>query len=143
MVAAQRPVAALFRPLIAALLHGSKSTRAPAECPRRKLAWFTAPAAAVPFRSAGSKIPTATLVEKPGEAISTDDLFKGKKVVVLAVPGAFTPGCSRSHLPGYVSKIDEYRAKGVDEVVCISVNDPFVSAPAGRSPPALPSCGSQ
>lgn len=57
--------------------------------------------------------------------LSTDDIFKGKKVVVLALPGAFTPTCSSTHLPGYDTKYGELRDLGVDEVYCLSVNDAF------------------
>ncbi|MEN9338161.1 MAG: hypothetical protein RIQ41_475 [Candidatus Parcubacteria bacterium] len=58
--------------------------------------------------------------------LTTDDVFKGKKVVVFALPGAFTPTCSSTHAPGYEAKYDEMKALGVDEVVCLSVNDAFV-----------------
>ena len=58
--------------------------------------------------------------------VSTDDIFKGKKVVVFSLPGAFTPTCSSTHLPGYEAKYDEIKSLGVDEVYCISVNDAFV-----------------
>lgn len=58
--------------------------------------------------------------------VSTDDVFKGKKIVVFALPGAFTPTCSSTHLPGYEEKYDELTALGVDEVYCLSVNDAFV-----------------
>ena len=61
----------------------------------------------------------------PG-AISTDELFAGKKVVLVAVPGAFTPTCSASHLPGFVKQADALLAKGVDSIACMSVNDVFV-----------------
>jgi len=57
--------------------------------------------------------------------VSTDDIFKGKKIVVLALPGAFTPTCSSTHLPGFEAKYDELKAKGVDAVYCVSVNDAF------------------
>jgi thioredoxin-dependent peroxiredoxin len=57
--------------------------------------------------------------------VSTDDIFKGKSIVVLALPGAFTPTCSSTHLPGFEAKYDELKAKGVDEVYCVSVNDAF------------------
>ena len=57
---------------------------------------------------------------------SRDDLFAGKKVVLFAVPGAYTPTCSMAHLPGFVVKADEIFAKGVDSIVCLSVNDVFV-----------------
>lgn len=77
----------------------------------------------------GDKIPSVTLHHKGEsgiEPISTDDLFRGKKAVLFAVPGAFTPTCSNQHLPGFVAKADEIRAKGVDVVACVSVNDVFV-----------------
>ena len=57
--------------------------------------------------------------------VATDDVFKGKNIVVLALPGAFTPTCSSTHLPGFEAKYDELKAKGVDEVYCVSVNDAF------------------
>ena len=57
--------------------------------------------------------------------VSTDDIFKGKSIVVLALPGAFTPTCSSTHLPGFEAKYDELKANGVDEVYCVSVNDAF------------------
>ncbi len=56
----------------------------------------------------------------------TDELFANKKVVLFAVPGAFTPTCSAAHLPGYVVLADEFKAKGVDSIICLSVNDAFV-----------------
>ena len=77
----------------------------------------------------GDKVPSATLMQMKGGApqpIKTDDLFAGKKVVLFAVPGAFTPTCSAKHLPGFVQKADEIRKKGVDVVACVSVNDAFV-----------------
>lgn len=58
--------------------------------------------------------------------VTTDDIFKGKNIVVFALPGAFTPTCSTTHAPGYESKYDEMKALGVDEVICLSVNDAFV-----------------
>jgi peroxiredoxin len=63
--------------------------------------------------------------EGPG-SVSTDELFAGKKVVLFAVPGAFTPTCSKSHLPGFVSQADAILGKGVDTIACMSVNDAFV-----------------
>ena len=57
--------------------------------------------------------------------VSTDDIFEGKRVVVFALPGAFTPTCSSTHLPGYEASYDELKAEGVDEVYCLSVNDAF------------------
>jgi len=77
----------------------------------------------------GDKLPEATMhMIKDGRPIpvTTGDLFAGKKVVVFAVPGAFTPTCSQAHLPGYVVNADAIKAKGVDSIVCISVNDAFV-----------------
>ena len=76
----------------------------------------------------GDKIPSMTLkrIGQSGmEEVSTDELFKGK-VVLFAVPGAFTPTCSMKHLPGYVQQAEAFKGKGVDRVVCLAVNDPFV-----------------
>jgi peroxiredoxin (alkyl hydroperoxide reductase subunit C) len=58
--------------------------------------------------------------------VTTSEVFKGKKIVLFALPGAFTPTCSSTHLPGYEAKYDEFKALGVDEVYCLSVNDAFV-----------------
>jgi peroxiredoxin len=85
---------------------------------------------------AGDKIPTCTLKtmgEKGPTDISTDDIFAGKKVLMFAVPGAFTPGCSVTHLPGYVVNADNIKAKGVDTIACISVNDAFVMGAWGQA----------
>lgn len=77
----------------------------------------------------GDKIPAITL-KTPGKdgpkAITTDEIFAGKKVVLFALPGAFTPGCTAAHLPGYVVNVDAIKAKGVDTVACLAVNDAFV-----------------
>jgi peroxiredoxin len=75
----------------------------------------------------GDKIPQATLnILKNGvQAVDTSDLFDGKKVVLFAVPGAFTPTCSAKHLPGYAEKFGEFEQRGI-EVACLSVNDAFV-----------------
>ena len=75
---------------------------------------------------AGDKVPSATLKTTDMKDITTQELFGGRKVVLFAVPGAFTPTCSAKHLPGFIDKADEIRAKGVDEIVCLSVNDAFV-----------------
>ena len=77
----------------------------------------------------GDKLPDATLhVMRGGRptAVSTADLFGGKKVVLFAVPGAFTPTCSEEHLPGFVVNADKIKDTGVDSIVCVAVNDPFV-----------------
>lgn len=76
----------------------------------------------------GDRIPSATLnyLKDGVQAIRTDDIFKGKKVVLFSVPGAFTPTCSAKHLPGYVDKLAEFKAKGVDTIACMAVNDAFV-----------------
>ncbi len=77
----------------------------------------------------GDKIPAATLYQMTGDgpsAVSTDDLFKGKTVVMFGVPGAFTPTCSAKHLPGFIEKAADLKGKGVDEIVCMAVNDAFV-----------------
>ncbi len=75
----------------------------------------------------GDKIPQATLnyLKDGVQAINTDELFAGKKVVLFALPGAFTPTCSAKHLPGYVEKLDQFQQRGID-VACLSVNDAFV-----------------
>ena len=83
----------------------------------------------------GERLPDATLhVMKGGrpKATTTGDLFAGKRVVLFAVPGAFTPTCSQAHLPGYVAKADEFKAKGVDSIVCVAVNDAFVMDAWGK-----------
>ena len=77
----------------------------------------------------GDKIPSATLMQMKGgtpQPVKSDDLFSGKKVVVFALPGAFTPTCSAKHLPGFIQHADEIREKGVDAIACLSVNDAFV-----------------
>ena len=77
----------------------------------------------------GEKIPSVTLQQKTDEGvsdISTDQIFSDKKVVLFALPGAFTPTCSAAHLPGYVVKADELKEKGIDQIVCLSVNDAHV-----------------
>jgi peroxiredoxin len=83
----------------------------------------------------GDKVPAVNFrvltAEGPKE-LTSDELFKGKKVAFFAVPGAFTPTCSQRHLPGYVDKADALKAKGVDTIACISVNDAFVMGAWGK-----------
>ena len=84
----------------------------------------------------GDKIPSVILSHMDtGEPkkISTDELLKGKKVVLVGVPGAFTPTCSKGHLPSFVQQADEIKAKGVDIIACISVNDVFVMSAWGKN----------
>jgi glutaredoxin/glutathione-dependent peroxiredoxin len=84
----------------------------------------------------GDKVPSATLrylsPEGPKE-ITTDELFRGKKVALFAVPGAFTPACSQRHLPGYVDKAADLKAKGIDTIACVAVNDAFVMDAWGKN----------
>ena len=75
----------------------------------------------------GDTIPSVDLFKNnPGTKVNIAELYAGMKVVMFGVPGAFTPGCSKTHLPGYVAKAEETKWKGVDEIVCVSVNDLFV-----------------
>src|SRR3546814_1498302 len=77
----------------------------------------------------GDKLPDATFVkvtENGPEQVNTADYFKGRKVALFSVPGAFTPTCSAKHLPGFVDTAADLKAKGVDEIVCTAVNDAFV-----------------
>ena len=90
----------------------------------------------------GDRLPEGTLTEmvdteRPGCTVgpnnfAVQDLTKGKKIVIFGVPGAFTPTCSAKHVPSYTQNIDKLRAKGVDEVWCISVNDAFVMGAWGK-----------
>ena len=85
---------------------------------------------------AGDKIPDCTLKtmgDKGPLDIATQDIFSGKKVLLFAVPGAFTPGCSLTHLPGYVVNADKIKAQGVDTIACMSVNDAFVMGAWGQN----------
>eukprot|EP00092_Neocalanus_flemingeri_P024456 GFUD01026520.1.p1 GENE.GFUD01026520.1~~GFUD01026520.1.p1 ORF type:complete len:158 (+),score=37.72 GFUD01026520.1:85-558(+) len=81
----------------------------------------------------GDQVPTVTLFEdSPGGKVELASLCAGKKVVIFGVPGAFTPGCSKTHLPGYVAAAEDMKTKGIQEIVCVSVNDPFVMEAWGK-----------
>ena len=84
----------------------------------------------------GDRLPDVKLV-KAGEAgpepVQSGDFFKGKRVALFSVPGAFTPTCSAKHLPGYVEKAGELKAKGIDEIACTAVNDAFVMGAWGKA----------
>ena len=85
--------------------------------------------------SVGDKIPEATLMQMSDQGpapVSTADLFGGKKVVLFAVPGAFTPTCSAQHLPGFIDNADAISAKGADSIICMAVNDVFVMDAWGK-----------
>ena len=84
----------------------------------------------------GDRMPSGTLktMTKDGpKDVSTDELFKGKKVVLFSVPGAFTPTCDAKHLPGFVQLADQIQAKGVDTIACMAVNDVFVMNAWGKA----------
>ncbi len=84
----------------------------------------------------GDKLPQATLMQMGAEgpeAVSLGDKTKGRKVVIFAVPGAYTPTCHSAHVPSFIRTKDDLASKGVDEVICISVNDPFVMKSWGEA----------
>ena len=86
--------------------------------------------------SVGDSIPNCTLSVMGSEGpapVSTGDLFSNNKILMFAVPGAFTPGCSLTHLPGYVANADKIKEKGIDGIICLSVNDVFVMHAWGPS----------
>ncbi|XP_057677860.1 peroxiredoxin-5, mitochondrial [Corythoichthys intestinalis] len=81
----------------------------------------------------GDSLPAVEVHEgEPGKKVDMNTLFKGKKGILFAVPGAFTPGCSKTHLPGFVQQSAEMKSKGIQEVACVSVNDAFVMAAWGK-----------
>jgi len=84
----------------------------------------------------GDKLPSVTLRQVTSEGpkeVTSDDFFRGRKVVLFAVPGAFTPACSQRHLPGYVDKAADIKAKGIDEIACVAVNDAAVMGAWGKN----------
>ena len=85
--------------------------------------------------STGDKLPDATLIKMGAEgpeAVNLADRLAGRKVVIFAVPGAFTPTCHSAHVPSFVRTKDQLADKGVDEIICVSVNDPFVMGTWGE-----------
>jgi glutaredoxin/glutathione-dependent peroxiredoxin len=83
----------------------------------------------------GDTLPSTTLTEMTADgpnAVSTDDFFAGKRVALFSVPGAYTPTCSAKHLPGFVEKADDLKAKGIDAIACTAVNDAFVMGAWGK-----------
>lgn len=86
--------------------------------------------------SQGDQLPDATLVQMGAEGpapVNLADKIKGRKVVIFAVPGAFTPTCHSAHVPSFIRTKDQFDAKGVDEIICVSVNDPFVMKAWGEA----------
>merc|ERR1711963_1235318 len=82
----------------------------------------------------GDSVPSVDLFEgAPDKKVNLAEECKSGKHVIFGVPGAFTPGCSKTHLPGYVSKAEELKGKGVSQIFCVSVNDPFVMAAWGEN----------
>jgi peroxiredoxin len=84
----------------------------------------------------GDRLPEATLIKATPDGpqpLASGDYFKGRRIALFSVPGAFTPTCSAKHLPGFVEKAGDLKAKGIDEIACVSVNDAFVMQGWGES----------
>ena len=84
----------------------------------------------------GDRLPKATLIKATSDGpqpVDSEDYFKGRRIALFSVPGAFTPTCSARHLPGFVEKAEDLKAKGVDEIACVAVNDAFVMQAWGES----------
>uniref|UniRef100_A0ACB8G8C7 Peroxiredoxin-5, mitochondrial n=1 Tax=Sphaerodactylus townsendi TaxID=933632 RepID=A0ACB8G8C7_9SAUR len=95
---------------------------------------FGSRAAAMAALKVGDKLPSVEVYEAdPGNKVNVASLFKGKKGILFGVPGAFTPGCSKTHLPGYVEKAGQLKGKGVEIIACLSVNDVFVMNEWGKA----------
>jgi len=88
-----------------------------------------------PVIKVGERIPSGLVLfeNDPTGKVQVDELLKGKKVAIFGVPGAFTPGCSKTHLPGFVADAEKIKGKGINEIVCVSVNDPFVMQAWGEA----------
>jgi len=83
----------------------------------------------MPAIQVGDKLPSVELMENtPDNTVVLPTLLKGKKAVIFGVPGAFTPGCSMHHLPGYIKNYEKFQQKGIEDIICIAVNDPFVTS---------------
>ncbi|MCA9710203.1 MAG: peroxiredoxin [Myxococcales bacterium] len=83
----------------------------------------------------GDRVPEVTLKWLTADGMSevnTAELLRGRKVVLFSVPGAYTPTCSKEHLPGFIARADEIKAQGIDEIICLAVNDPFVMLSWGK-----------
>ncbi|KAI8061846.1 Redoxin [Gilbertella persicaria] len=86
------------------------------------------------FIAEGDKIPNIEVqLKSPAETVKTADFFQGKKAILFGVPGAFTPGCSKSHLPGYIHQAKELKKKGIDTIACVAINDAFVMNEWGKA----------
>ncbi|HEY0412180.1 MAG TPA: peroxiredoxin [Allosphingosinicella sp.] len=86
--------------------------------------------------SVGDRLPKSTLVKATPDGpqpVDSDEYFRGRRIAIFSVPGAFTPTCSARHLPGFVEKAGDIKAKGVDEIACVAVNDAFVMQAWGDS----------
>ncbi|XP_044304533.1 peroxiredoxin-5, mitochondrial [Varanus komodoensis] len=95
---------------------------------------FSVRAPAMAALKVGDKLPSVEVYEgDPGNKVNVSSLFKGKKGILFGVPGAFTPGCSNTHLPGYVEKAGQLKGKGVEIIACLAVNDVFVMNAWGKA----------
>ncbi|XP_054998443.1 peroxiredoxin-5, mitochondrial [Sorex araneus] len=131
-VATRRSLPSLLRTVAV----GSASAGTAGSCQRAPggVRGFRSAVAAMGPIKVGDAVPSVVVFEKePGNKVNLAELFKGKKGVLFGVPGAFTPGCSKTHLPGYVEDAEKLKAKGVQLVACLSVNDVFVTEEWGKA----------
>nr|AGJ03548.1 peroxiredoxin-5 [Palaemon carinicauda] len=113
-------------PTMATILSAQVTQIVPRFCAKSPLGIFTALSRAMSIK-VGDEIPSVDLYEEtPANTVNLRDVSAGRKVLVFAVPGAFTPGCSKTHLPGYIKQAEEPKSKGINEIICVAVNDPFV-----------------